>query len=66
MKLVILGSGTGIPMEDRASPSIALIDGYGAILFDMGPGSLRQLAKAGICHENIQQIFFTSICEIVR
>ena len=59
MKLIILGSGTSIPLPDRASPSVALIRDDKAVLFDMGPGTLRQLANAGICHENIEQIFFT-------
>lgn len=59
MKLIILGSGTGIPLADRASPSIALIRDNNAVLFDMGPGSLRQLAKAGIEHKSIEHIFFT-------
>ena len=59
MKLIILGSGTGIPLADRASPSIVLKKKDAAALFDMGPGALRQLAKAGISHENIERIFIT-------
>jgi ribonuclease BN (tRNA processing enzyme) len=59
MELIILGSGTTIPLKNRASPSLALrIDGR-LILFDMGPGALRQLNRAGLNHEKIERVFFT-------
>ncbi len=59
MDLIILGSGTSIPMADRASPSLALIVNNSPILFDMGPGTVRQLTKAGLDFEKIKQIFIT-------
>ncbi len=59
MQLIILGSGTSIPLNDRASPSLALIVGNRPIIFDMGPGALRQLTKAGLDYEQIGQIFIT-------
>ncbi len=59
MHLIILGSGTSIPMTDRASPSLALIVNNRPILFDMGPGTVRQLIKAGLDFEKINQIFIT-------
>ncbi|MFH1240889.1 MAG: MBL fold metallo-hydrolase [Pseudomonadota bacterium] len=59
MELIILGSGTGIPLNYRASPSLALRVGAELILFDMGPGTLRQLGRAGLSHELISRIFFT-------
>lgn len=59
MELIILGSGTGIPLNNRASPSLALIIEGEPILFDMGPGTLRQLTRAGLNHELIGRIFFT-------
>lgn len=59
MDLIILGSGTSIPMIDRASPSLALIVDNRPILFDMGPGTVRQLTKAGLDFEKIEQIFIT-------
>lgn len=61
MQIVILGSGTSIPLNDRSSPSLALIVDDNLILFDMGPGTLRQLAKAGIDFEDIRQIFITHL-----
>jgi ribonuclease BN (tRNA processing enzyme) len=59
MQLIILGSGTSIPLSDRASPSLALIVDENPILFDMGPGALRQLTKAGLDYEKIELIFIT-------
>ncbi len=59
MQLIILGSGTAIPMDDRASPSLVLLDGSRSILFDMGPGSLRQFSHIGLNFLNISHIFIT-------
>ena len=60
MEMILLGSGTGIPINYRASPSLALINlDAGPILFDMGPGTMRQLIRAGINHEKIKRIFIT-------
>ena len=59
MRLIVLGSGTAIPLNYMASPSLALtIDGR-LILLDMGPGTLRQMARAGLNHENIEKVFLT-------
>jgi len=59
MQLIILGSGTSIPLSDRASPSLALIVDDIPVIFDMGPGALRQMTKAGLDFKKIEQIFIT-------
>ena len=59
MELIILGSGTSVPMNDRASPSLALMVDSVPTLFDIGPGTLRQLTKVGVKHEKIGMIFLT-------
>ena len=59
MKIIILGSGTAIPMNDRGSPSLALFVDHSPILFDMGPGTLGRMARLGIGPEKIEKIFFT-------
>jgi len=59
MKLIILGSGTAVPLHDRGSPSIILIIEGSPVLFDIGPGALRQLARVGISYEKIERIFLT-------
>ena len=56
MKLIILGSGTSIPLPQRASPSIALFIDNQFLLFDIGPGTLRQLAIAGLPFEDIDYL----------
>jgi len=59
MQLILLGSGTSIPLSNRASPSMALIVDNRIILFDIGPGTVRQLTKAGLDFKAIEQIFIT-------
>ncbi|MFH1488369.1 MAG: MBL fold metallo-hydrolase [Pseudomonadota bacterium] len=59
MNVIIAGSGTGIPLKDRASPSIILFPKNGPVLMDMGPGTLRRLAGLGIPHDRLRQIFIT-------
>lgn len=45
MKLTVLGSGTCVPSVKRGSPSYLLVVKAINILLDIGPGSLRQLAR---------------------
>jgi ribonuclease BN (tRNA processing enzyme) len=56
MELIILGSGTTVPLAERASPSIALFIGKVFLLLDIGPGTVRQLASAGLAHEDIDYV----------
>jgi len=56
MEIIILGSGTTVPLAERASPSIALLIDKVFILLDIGPGTVRQLAVAGLAHETIDYI----------
>lgn len=59
MLLTILGSGTSIPLSYRGSPSIMLnIDGD-ILLLDMGPGTLRQLARTGIDNSSINHVLLS-------
>ncbi|SPD75483.1 Beta-lactamase domain protein [uncultured Desulfobacterium sp.] len=59
MQLIVLGSGTSIPIGDRSSPSLALIVEGSTIVFDLGPGALCQLARAGLDYEKVERIFIT-------
>jgi ribonuclease BN (tRNA processing enzyme) len=56
MEIIILGSGTTVPLAERASPSIALFIGKVFILLDIGPGTVRQLTIAGLTHEDIDYV----------
>jgi ribonuclease BN (tRNA processing enzyme) len=57
MRIILLGSGTGTPMMDRGSPALAVVIQGRLILFDIGPGSIRQLTRAGMGPEQIHQVF---------
>jgi ribonuclease BN (tRNA processing enzyme) len=59
MELILLGSGTGMPLNYGGSPSLLLMIDSEPVVIDMGPGSLRQLTKAGIDFERIGLIFIT-------
>ena len=59
MHLIILGSGTSIPLRDRGSPALVLLVGDSPVLFDMGPGTLRQLTRVGLSCERIERVFLT-------
>ena len=61
INLTLLGSGTSIPLSDRASPALVFFIEGKTTLFDLGPGTLRQLSKAGISHERIQSIFISHL-----
>lgn len=56
MELIILGSGTAVPHPQRASPSVAIFIEDQFLLLDIGPGTVRQLAHAGLKHEDIDYI----------
>ena len=59
MRLIIIGSGTGLPLTYRASPSVAAFIDESPILFDMGPGTLRQLARIGVFHDRIRHVYIS-------
>lgn len=59
MEVVILGSGTAAPYPKRGGPGLLIRVGEENLLFDSGPGSLRNLARAGISVSEIDRIFYT-------
>lgn len=59
MEVTVLGSGTGMPLWDRAAPSLAIFLDRKPVLFDMGPGTLRQMTRAGLDFETLEHIFLT-------
>jgi ribonuclease BN (tRNA processing enzyme) len=61
MHITVLGSGTAVPSKDRASPSLAVWVRHEPVVLDLGPGALRQMARAGIHHETLRHIFFTHL-----
>ncbi len=57
--VTILGSGTCVPSLKRSSCAILLETGQKKLLFDTGPGSMRQLLHAGIEIFDIDAIFLS-------
>ncbi len=59
MELTIIGSGTGIPSKTRSYPCTLLKIKGKHLVFDTGPGSLRQLFLAGVTYLDIDYIYYS-------
>lgn len=59
MQITILGSGTSIPLSYRASPSIMVRIKEKIIILDLGPGTLRQLARTGTDSGTIDHVLLS-------
>ncbi len=59
VEIIFLGTGTGVPSAGRAAPAVAVRTGGINILVDSGPGTLRQLAKAGLPYSDLDFILYT-------
>ena len=59
MKATILGSGTCVPSRLRASPCVLVQVAGSAVVCDTGPGSLRQLLKAGITVGSVDVLIYS-------
>ncbi len=59
MELTIIGSGTGMPSKTRAYPCtlVKINDKY--LVFDTGPGSLRQLLLAGVTYLDVDCLYYS-------
>lgn len=58
-KIIILGSGSGVPSVKRGAPGLVIKTGKQTLLFDSGSGTLNRLLKAGIDYREIDYIFYT-------
>jgi ribonuclease BN (tRNA processing enzyme) len=65
MQITFLGSGTGFPRKERASPGILVKLNTKPrrinILMDSGPGAMRQLAKLGMTTNDIDVILYSHL-----
>jgi ribonuclease BN (tRNA processing enzyme) len=59
MQLTIIGGGTCVPSLKRGSPANFLKIGDKNILVDCGPGTMRQMLRAGISYKDIDYVFLT-------
>ncbi len=59
MKIVILGSGTGVPVKTRGYAGIHVRVAGEHLLLDAGPGTLKQLVRLGVTYVDLDRIFLT-------
>ncbi|NDY42741.1 MBL fold metallo-hydrolase [Dissulfurirhabdus thermomarina] len=61
LELIILGSGTCVPSLRRAGPAVCLRAGGRTLLVDAAAGTLRQLVRAGVAHDQVDAVLFTHL-----
>ncbi len=61
MQITILGSGTCVPSLERSAACIQVADGRTTVVLDTGPGSLRQLLRAGTEINAIDLLCYTHL-----
>lgn len=59
MKVTLLGTGSPVPLPERAGTSILISVGDDNLLFDCGPGTVTRLLENGINPGSIDRLFFT-------
>ncbi|MDP6928133.1 MAG: MBL fold metallo-hydrolase [Planctomycetota bacterium] len=59
MRVTILGSGTSIPVPDRFPAGYLVQEDGTNMLIDIGPGTLRRLAQAGVKPDEITAVLLT-------
>jgi ribonuclease BN (tRNA processing enzyme) len=60
-RLTFLGTGTGVPSKHRASPACLLELPAARLLIDLGPGSLRQLARVSLAVPDLDGLLLTHL-----
>lgn len=61
MKLTILGSGTVDPLAQRACSGYYLESLSGALVFDLGNGTVRRAQELGLPLHQVERLFFTHL-----
>ncbi|MBN1755236.1 ribonuclease Z [bacterium] len=59
MKIIFLGTGTGLPSLRRSAPGIVVKTGVYDLVFDLGPGASRKFPAVRTSCRDIEAIFFT-------
>jgi ribonuclease BN (tRNA processing enzyme) len=59
MNVIILGSGTAVPVKGRGYAGIYLRIGKEHVLLDAGPGTLKTLAQLGVTYLDLDRVFLT-------
>src|SRR6056297_2917887 len=59
MELTVLGSGSAMPVPDRAQAGYLLADGDRSLLVDCGSGVLQRLAGTDVGYEGVSSVLLT-------
>ena len=59
MRVVFLGTGTGVPVPARGYAGISVSVGREQVLLDAGPGTLKQLSRLGVTFLDLDRLFLT-------
>ena len=60
-EVVLLGTGMPRPNPEASGPATAITIGERVLLFDAGPGAMRQLAAAGLPISGVEAVFLTHL-----
>jgi ribonuclease BN (tRNA processing enzyme) len=61
VKIVLLGSGTGVPSLKRGAPGLLLFTQETVVLIDCGPGTLRRMLEAEVTVRDPDLLLFTHL-----
>jgi ribonuclease BN (tRNA processing enzyme) len=59
MEVTFIGTGTGEPSPRRGSPALIVRAAGTTVLFDSGPGTMRQLSRIGIDYNDLDAVCYT-------
>lgn len=59
MHVVMLGTGTGVPLRDRGPAGVYVRIGKEHVVLDAGMGTLRKLLDVGISYLDLDRVFLT-------
>ena len=61
VRVILLGTGTGVPSLRRGSPCLAVVADEATIIVDTGPGSLRKMLEVGITYHGVDLLLYTHL-----
>ena len=57
--MTVVGSGTVVPSVERRQSCVVVETGGELLVFDLGPGAVRGISRAGLDPFGVDQVFFT-------
>jgi ribonuclease BN (tRNA processing enzyme) len=59
MEIILLGTGTAVPVKQHSPAGLVVIADGMQLLFDIGPGTLSRLEQAGMSYNQLNHLFLT-------